>query len=86
MRSCLRASWCFSSIETEDGTTTMNRAYCECGREHQWHTRPLALCPCGRVVEPQTVVEFFRTKQEHMARLALISGLNPSIQRLKGHP
>jgi len=60
----------------------MNRTFCQCGREHVWHS-PDALCPCGRVVEPQTRQEFFKAKQEHLARLALLCETNPGITRLK---
>jgi hypothetical protein len=45
------------------------KAYCQCGREWEWHDSEIALCLCGNVIEPQTEKEREERRREHLASL-----------------
>lgn len=63
----------------------MNRAFCECGREHEWPEHWVdALCPCGRIVNPMTTKERQTARENHEARLGLISLRCYDVFRLQG--
>jgi hypothetical protein len=55
------------------------RAFCDCGREHQWQIGK-ALCPCGKVLDPQTNEEARERKMIHGTRIALIIQRNTLIR------
>jgi hypothetical protein len=64
----------------------MNQAFCQCGRAHTWNghrgTLPysngnMAVCPCGKILEPQTLLEFEESQREHSTMLCMV------IDRLK---
>jgi hypothetical protein len=62
----------------------MDRAFCECGRNHEWEHGLTAICACGRVLEPQTPSENVLRKLAHEERLnriaASLSDLEPFIR------
>ena len=59
----------------------MNKAFCQCCREHEWPLSSTATCRCGRVLEPQTPSEFAQRKQTHeeVGRRMLATDMEPLI-------
>ena len=56
----------------------MNKAFCDCGRDHKWPDDPPGctvsrLCRCKRVLEPQTDTEYAENKRQHQAAIDAIS-------------
>jgi hypothetical protein len=69
---CLPLTWSPSSASFR--IETMNKAFCQCGRECEWpKTHEEALCPCGTVNEPQTTMERNDKRLMHLARLQRIN-------------
>jgi len=54
----------------------MNYAFCECGRKQQWPDGTVATCQCGRVLEPQTRMEYQIHREEHEKYLKLKPGIH----------
>lgn len=55
-------------------TETMNKAFCQCGRECEWpQSHEEALCRCGVTIEPQTPMERGDKRQAHAEKLQRIS-------------
>jgi hypothetical protein len=61
----------------------MEKAFCICGREHEWQTGWTAVCACGRILEPQTNAEYETRKDAHNKMLERVAKAMASADDLE---